>query len=122
MPDTPPEKIYTPEEITARLAASLADWRYEDGHIRRRYKTANWPETLMVINAVGFLAETAWHHPTLSASYSWAEFSLMTHSAGGITDKDFELARKIEDLVVWRPGNEGGALQGKPKRQSGPPS
>ena len=40
----------------------------------------------------------------------------MTHSAGGITDKDFELARKIEDIAGWRPGDEGGALTGKPKR------
>ena len=39
----------------------------------------------------------------------------MTHSAGGITDKDFELARKIEDVAGWRPGSEGGALEGKPK-------
>jgi 4a-hydroxytetrahydrobiopterin dehydratase len=115
MPKTPAERVYTPEEITARLAASLPGWTFADGHIRRRYKTANWPETLMVINAVGFLAETAWHHPDLSASYSWAEFSLTTHSAGGVTDKDFELARKIEDVAGWRPGSEGGALAGKSK-------
>jgi 4a-hydroxytetrahydrobiopterin dehydratase len=116
MPKKSTEKVYTPEEIAARLAASLPDWTFADGHIRRRYKTANWPETLMLINAVGFLAETAWHHPDLSASYGWAEFSLMTHSAGGVTDKDFELARKIEDVAAWQPGGEGGALEGKPKR------
>ncbi len=115
MPKKSTEKIYTPEEITARLAASLPDWTFAAGHIRRRYKTANWPETLMLINAVGFLAETAWHHPELNASYGWAEFSLMTHSAGGVTDKDFELARKIEDIARWQPGSEGGALEGKPK-------
>ena len=40
---------------------------------------------------------------------------LKTHDAGGITDKDFELARKIEDVVLWRPGaEEGSALQGTP--------
>ena len=115
MPKKSTEKVYTPEEITTRLAASLRDWTLADGHIRRKYKTANWPETLMLINAVGFLAETAWHHPELRASYGWAEFSLMTHSAGGVTDKDFELARKIEDMARWRPGSEGGALAGKPK-------
>lgn len=116
MPKTSSEKVYTPEEIAAQLAASLPDWRFQDGLIRRRYKTANWPETLLLINAAGFLAETAWHHFNLRASYNWAEFSLMTHSAGGITDKDFELARKIEDLAGWQPGSEGGALRGKPKR------
>jgi 4a-hydroxytetrahydrobiopterin dehydratase len=116
MPEKSTETVYSPEAIAARLAANLPDWSFAEGHIRRRYKTANWPETLMLINAVGFLAETAWHHPELSASYGWAEFSLMTHSVGGVTDKDFELARKIEDLAGWRPGSEGGALEGKPKR------
>ena len=110
------DQVYTPEEIAARLASSLPDWRFADGHIRRRYKTANWPETLMLINAVGFLADAAWHHPELSASYGWAEFALMTHSAGGVTDKDFELALKIDGLAGWQPGSEGGALEGKPKR------
>jgi 4a-hydroxytetrahydrobiopterin dehydratase len=39
---------------------------------------------------------------------------LKTHDAGGITDKDFELARKIEEVVLWRPA--GGALSGNPKK------
>jgi 4a-hydroxytetrahydrobiopterin dehydratase len=38
----------------------------------------------------------------------------MTHSAKGITNKDFELARKIEEVVMWRPGLEGGAPEGTP--------
>ena len=38
----------------------------------------------------------------------------MTHSAGGVTDKDFELARKIEETVMWQPGREGGGLEGTP--------
>ena len=47
---------------------------------------------------------------------------LSTHSAGGITDKDFELARKIEDVVLWRPA-AGGALDGTPNKfvRSGDP-
>jgi 4a-hydroxytetrahydrobiopterin dehydratase len=107
------DAIYGPDEIAARLAAELPEWTYEDGHIRRLYRTADWPETLMVINAAGYLAETAWHHPELRASYNWVEFALMTHSAGGVTDKDFELAAKIEALVGWSPAAEGGALEGK---------
>jgi len=39
---------------------------------------------------------------------------LMSHDAKGITDRDFELARKIEDVVQWQPGKEGGALSGTP--------
>jgi 4a-hydroxytetrahydrobiopterin dehydratase len=66
-----------------------------------------------VINAVGHLAEAAWHHPDLTASYAWVEVRLMTHDHKGLTDKDFELAKKIEEVVQWRP--VGGALDGTPE-------
>jgi 4a-hydroxytetrahydrobiopterin dehydratase len=109
------EKALPEDEVTGRLARELPHWRYENGWIRRRYKTHGWKGTLMVINTVGHLAEAAWHHPDIAASYAWVEVKLMTHTAKGITDKDFELARKIEDVVGWRPGKEGGALEGTPE-------
>ena len=102
------------DEVRRRVAAELPHWRFEDGWIRRTYKTASWKGTLMVINAVGHLAEAAWHHPDITASYAWVEVRLMTHSAKGITDKDFALARKIEEVVGWQPGAEGGPLEGTP--------
>ena len=71
----------------------------------------------MVINTVGHLAEAAWHHPDISASFAWVEVRLMTHDAGGITDRDFELAGRIEETVNWRPGEESGALVGTPSDQ-----
>ena len=112
---TTKEHAYSESEIAERLAKELPHWRYENGWIRRRYKTHSWKGTLMVINAVGHLAEAAWHHPDLAASYAWVEIKLMTHTAKGITDKDFELGRKIEEMVGWRPGKEGGALEGTPE-------
>ena len=112
---TTKEHAYSESEITERLAKELPHWRYENGWIRRRYKTHSWKGTLMVLNAVGHLAEAAWHHPDLAASYAWVEVKLMTHTAKGITDKDFALARKIEEVVGWRPGKEGGALEGTPE-------
>ena len=107
------ERVYELDEIEARLRRELSHWRYENGWIRRKFRTASWKGTLMVINAVGHLAEAAWHHPDLAASYAFVEVKLQTHSAKGITDKDFELARKIEDFVSWRPSKEG-ALEGTP--------
>ncbi len=108
------ESAYEPAEIEERLRRELPHWRYENGWIRRTYRTASWKGTLMAINAIGHLAEAAWHHPDLRASYAWVEVKLQTHTAKGITDKDFELARKIEEFVGWRPGQEGGALEGTP--------
>lgn len=109
------ERAYSESEITERLAKELPHWRYENGWIRRKYKTHSWKGTLMVINAVGHLAEAAWHHPDLAVSYAWVEVKLMTHTAKGVTDKDFALARKIEEVVDWRPGKEGGPLEGTPE-------
>lgn len=107
------ERVCTESEIAERLARDLPHWKYEGGWLRRTYRTHSWKSTLMVINTVGHLAEAAWHHPDLTASYAWVEVRLMTHSAKGITDKDFALARKIEDVVAWRP-EPGGALEGTP--------
>ena len=109
------EQAYTEEEVKAHLARELPQWYYEDGWIRRKFKTEGWKGTLMVINTVGHLAEAAWHHPDISASYAFVIVKLVTHSAKGITDKDFALAKKIEEVVHWQPGTEGGPLEGTPR-------
>lgn len=102
------------DEVEARLAAELPKWKLEDGWIRRTYKTNGWKGTLMVINTVGHLAEAAWHHPDITASYAWVEVRLMSHDAKGITARDFELAAKIESVVQWKPA-QGDALEGTPQ-------
>jgi 4a-hydroxytetrahydrobiopterin dehydratase len=84
------------------------------GRYRRKYKTEGWKGTLMVVNAVGHLAEAAWHHPDLTVSYAFVVVKLKTHTAKGITDKDFALATKIEEVIQWQPGREGGPLEGTP--------
>ncbi|HSC97583.1 MAG TPA: 4a-hydroxytetrahydrobiopterin dehydratase [Casimicrobiaceae bacterium] len=105
---------YSEEEIRARLARDLPHWYFEDGWIRRKFRTEGWKGTLMVVNAVGHLAEAAWHHPDLTVSYAFVIVKLVTHSAKGVTDRDFALARKIEDVIAWQPGREGGPLEGTP--------
>ena len=110
------EQAYSEAEVEARLKEQLPRWRLEGGWIRRTYRTHSWKSTLMVINAVGHLAEAAWHHPDITASYAWVEVRLMTHTAKGITDKDYQLAAKIEEVVQWRPGKAGGALEGTPAK------
>ena len=109
------EKPMAEADVTAWLDANLPNWQLEDGWIRRTYKTASWKSTLMVINTIGHLAEAAWHHPDITASYAWVEVRLVTHSAKGITSKDLELAKKIEDVVAWQPGKEGKGLEGTPE-------
>ncbi len=108
------EKPMSEADVTAWLAANLPHWKLQDGWIRRTYKTSSWKGTLMVINTIGHLAEAAWHHPDITASYAWVEVRLMTHSTKGITSKDIELASKIEQVVNWQPGTEGKGLEGTP--------
>jgi 4a-hydroxytetrahydrobiopterin dehydratase len=109
------ETVYTEAQVTERLAAELPHWKLEDGWIRRKYRTEGWKGTLMVVNAVGHLAEAAWHHPDLTVSYAFVIVKLCTHTAKGITDKDFALAKKIEEVIQWQPGLEGGPLEGTPR-------
>jgi 4a-hydroxytetrahydrobiopterin dehydratase len=107
---------YNDEEIAAKLKQDrLESWYLEDGWLRRKYNTDGWPTTLMLVNAVGFLCEAAWHHADLAVTWGKVWVKLKTHSAGGITDKDFTLARKIEDSVLWRP-EPGSPLEGTPNK------
>ncbi|MCK5831975.1 MAG: 4a-hydroxytetrahydrobiopterin dehydratase [Methylococcales bacterium] len=108
------EEIYNIEEIEHRLKEELPLWYFEKGWIRRKYKTSGWKGSLMVVNTVGHLSEVAFHHPDLAVSYAFVVVKLMNHAAKGITNKDFELALKIEEVVMWQPGKEGGALAGTP--------
>ena len=68
----------------------------------------------MVINTVGHLAEAAWHHPDITASFGWVEVRLMNHAAKGVTDQDLALAKKIGDVIHWQPGKRR-PLEGTPE-------
>ena len=112
------DKVYTEAEIAQRLTDELPHWYYENGWIRRKYRTSGWKGTLMVVNTVGHLAEAAWHHPDLTVSYAFVIVKLVTHSAKGVTDKDFLLAKKIESVIQWDANTEtGGILEGTPDDQ-----
>ena len=103
------------DEIRDRLAGSLPAWRHEDGQIRRTFRTHSWKGTLMVVNTIGHLAEAAWHHPEILASFSKVEVRLWSHDVKGVTDRDLALAEKIEEVVMWRPGRDDGPLEGTPE-------
>ncbi len=112
------DQTYDDDAVAARLAA-LPHWRHLEGAIERTYRTATWPATMLVVSTIGHLCEAAWHHPTLAVSYGRVTVRLWTHSARGsgetgLTDKDFALAAKMEAVIAWRPGGEGGALDGPP--------
>ena len=110
------DETYSETEIEARLKDELQEWYFEGGWIRRKYKTSGWKATLMVVNTIGHLAEVGWHHPDLTVSYAFVTVKLMNHAAKGITDKDFELALKIEEVIQWQPNkDDDSSLEGTPQ-------
>lgn len=108
------EETYEDHEVEERLKEELPHWYLEKDWIRRKYKTSGWKGTLMVVNTIGHLSEAAFHHPDLTVTYAFVIVKLMNHAAKGITNKDFELAQKIEEVIMWQPGTEGGSLEGTP--------
>lgn len=109
------EQRLTDDEIARRLA-HLPGWTHHGGAIRRTYQTDGWPTTLMLVNAIGFLAEAADHHPDLAVSWGKVQVKLWTHSAGGVTASDVELAQLIEQTALWRPQAGVSALRGTTKK------
>ncbi|HTI06162.1 MAG TPA: 4a-hydroxytetrahydrobiopterin dehydratase [Gemmatimonadales bacterium] len=101
----------------AKGLKSLPGWQLVDGGgaIVREYATDGWPTTLMLVNAIGFFAEAADHHPDLAVSWGKVQVKLSTHSAGGVTASDMELAAIIERTAPWRPPT-GSALRGTTKK------
>ncbi|MBY0586119.1 4a-hydroxytetrahydrobiopterin dehydratase [bacterium] len=109
----PNDEVLSPEAISSHLE-HLPGWEVLDGWLRKRYATPGWTHTLLVANTIGYLAEAGWHHPDLSLGYAQVTVKLQTHSARGITNKDIELARKIDEVILWKP-SPGDALTGFPK-------
>jgi 4a-hydroxytetrahydrobiopterin dehydratase len=109
------DKTYSDQEVEERLEKELPGWYLEDGWIRRKYATGGWPQTMMAVNAIAFLAESAYHHPDLAVTWGKLWVKLKNHAAGGITDKDFALAKKIDEVVLWQPEDDS-ALEGNPKK------
>ena len=101
------------QAVRDRLEASLGKWTLEKGQLVRKYRTGDWRRTSLLAGAIGFLAESAYHHPDLELSFPSLTVRLSTHEAGGITERDLELARRIEELATWRPG-PGSPFTGPP--------
>ena len=92
------EPTYNDAQIAERLR-DLEGWSYVGGVIQRVFKTDGFPRTLMLVNAIGYFAEAADHHPDMLVKWGSVAVALSTHSAGGITEKDFALAHRIQDLA-----------------------
>jgi len=85
------------KEIQSHLAA-LPDWSLEDGQLHRRFVFRDFVTAFGFMSQVALLAERADHHPEWSNTYKTVDIHLSTHEAGGISERDFALAKEINAL------------------------
>lgn len=101
-PAPAPPKL-SPAEVEAALK-SLPEWSEVSGVIQRTFSFRDFVASMKFVNAVAEAAEAAQHHPDILIRWNKVTLSLSTHDAGGITQKDFDLARQCDGLaVVKRP-------------------
>jgi 4a-hydroxytetrahydrobiopterin dehydratase len=85
-------------EAAARLS-SLPGWQIQGGELTRTFTHADFLAALAFVNKVGDLAEQAGHHPDIDIRYNKVRLGLVTHDAGGLTGKDFDLAASVDKLI-----------------------
>ena len=77
--------------------ASLRGWEQAGGQIRKIYPFASFAEGMVFANRVAALAEALDHHPDMLIQYKQVTLTLTSHDAGGLTERDFRLARRIDE-------------------------
>ena len=92
-------KVLSRDEIQEKLGR-LRDWRLTPEGIQKRYELKDFMSVIRLVNRVAEAAEKANHHPDILINYDKVTFTLITHDAGGITQKDFDLAARIEALAA----------------------
>ena len=92
------EKL-SPEEIALKLS-EVNTWALSEDKdaISKRYKFENFSDALSFVNKAGKIADEMDHHPDIKLGWGYAEFEITTHDTGALTEFDFELAKKIENL------------------------
>jgi len=87
----------SPDEVAQQIEG-LDGWVAESDVLMKRFEFPNFAASLDFVNKVGALAEAADHHPDVKFGWGYAEFAMTTHDRGGLTEFDFDLARKIDAL------------------------
>ncbi len=91
-------KPFTELQILSRLK-DLEGWEYEDNAIHATFEFDDFKDAFSVMTRIAFEVEKINHHPDWSNVYNTLQISLSTHDAGGVTEKDFQLATIINGLV-----------------------
>ena len=88
----------TQQEINTRIT-KLPEWTIDSGELARTFTFKNFLSSVDFVNQIAKEAENMGHHPDIDIRYNRVRIALTTHDAGGITEKDFQLAKEIEKLA-----------------------
>ncbi len=86
-----------PPEIKSALA-TVPEWKESGAAIKRTFQFKDFAAAMKFANAVARLAEKAWHHPDIDVRWNKVTLTLSTHCEGGLTEMDFALARRFNQL------------------------
>jgi 4a-hydroxytetrahydrobiopterin dehydratase len=85
------------DEIESALK-DLNGWKSVGDNLKKRFEFKNFAESLAFVNKAGEIGEWLDHHPDITFGWGYAEFRITTHDAGGLTQKDFQLAKAINEI------------------------
>ena len=91
--------ILSRDDVREKLKL-LPDWKEEQDEIIRQAEFSNFVAAMDFVNAVACKAEAAGHHPDIDIRYNKVRLALVSHDAGGLTQRDFDLAESIEALLT----------------------
>ncbi|HVT81099.1 MAG TPA: 4a-hydroxytetrahydrobiopterin dehydratase [Phycisphaerae bacterium] len=83
----------------AELMGQVADWRVENGELRRTFKFKDNHESIAFVNATAWISHSEDHHPDIELGYNKVTMRYSTHSVGGLTENDFICAAKVNALL-----------------------
>jgi 4a-hydroxytetrahydrobiopterin dehydratase len=90
-------RLLSDDQVAAELG-KLDGWSVRGKSIVRKFEFGNFADALAFINKAGEIADAADHHPDIRLGWGYAEFEITTHDRGGVTDVDFALAKKIDEI------------------------
>jgi 4a-hydroxytetrahydrobiopterin dehydratase len=99
-------------DVASRLMEQLDGWSFEQGHLAKSYSFADFAGALEFVNRIGAIAEEQSHHPDIYMTWGKVSVEIWTHKIDGLTESDFILAAKFDEVPVPEQSHAGGRRDG----------
>lgn len=99
-------------DVASRLMEQLDGWSFEQGHLAKSYAFSDFAGALEFVNRIGAIAEEQGHHPDIYMTWGKVSVEVWTHKIDGLTESDFILAAKFDEVPVPEQSQAGGRRDG----------